>query len=98
MRYWNDKQLTGFASWLGLESADSKEACMDSCLSKSKCDAIAYVVDSRDCYLYVEPTSTTDLVVSTGVFTAIKCHLSYNPSPADGKYPTPGKTQFILRL
>ena len=98
MRYWNDRQLFGFASWLGQESADSKEACMDSCLSKSKCDAILYSADQKMCILYVEPTSTTTLEVATGYFTAIKCHLSLNPSPADGKYPAPGKTQFILGL
>ena len=95
MRYWNDRQFTTFGRWLAQESADNKEACMDSCLSNSKCEAILY--HEKMCYPVAEPTSGTKLAKSS-FFSAIKCHLSLNPSPADGKYPAPGKTQFILGL
>ena len=92
MRFWNGRLLAG--DMIESTGISNKEDCMDLCLSKSECVSFNYNVNGI-CYLYGAPV-VNYLSDSENFSGGVRCDISFEPTPAHGKYPavvsTPGET------
>ena len=92
MRFWNGRLLAG--DMIESTGKSNKEDCMNLCLSKSECVSFNYHV-AGICYLYGAPLENY-LPESEPFSAGVRCNISFEPTPADGKYPavvsTPGET------